>query len=150
MIAHEVSHLRHGDLQTARRIRLTMLFVACAAMFLVALATPNFIDLPVHGAVFATAAIFCRLSLSPLRQRSERRGDIYGARLSGDPQALSSALVAASRFADEARRRFVGVGVWRWLLWPCPGGCRATPRFKSAWQLSPIWAPPCRTSRAAD
>jgi Zn-dependent protease with chaperone function len=118
VIAHEVSHLRHGDLQTARHMSLTVLFVAAAAMFLVALAIPNFIDLPVYIAVFATAAIFCRLSLSPLRQRSERRADIYGARLSGDPQALASALVAATRFRDDARRRFLGVGAWRWLLWP--------------------------------
>jgi Zn-dependent protease with chaperone function len=118
VIAHEVSHLRHGDLQTARVMSRTVLYVAGAAMVLVALASPNFNDLPVYVGVFATAAIFSRLSLSPLRQRSERRADLYGARLCGDPQALSSALVAASRFVDEARRRFFGVGVWRWLLWP--------------------------------
>ena len=90
VIAHEVSHLRHGDLRTARLMSLAVLIVAAATVFLVALANQNLIDLPIYSVVFVTAAIFCRLLLSPLRQRSERRADLYGVRLSGDPQALAS------------------------------------------------------------
>jgi heat shock protein HtpX len=118
VVAHELGHLRRDDLRTARLTSGAVLVIGFVAAFLLAMGNPSLTDLPIYTAVFPVVAILCVLLMSPLSRRRELRADKYGAQLSGDPEALSSALVAANRFGIEARRRVFGVGAWRWLLWP--------------------------------
>ncbi len=118
VVAHEVAHLRRADLAVARATRLAVMLAGFVIVFLLGRPGPSLLDMPIYSATFAVVVIICALVLSPLQRRRELRADMYGAQLSGDPLALSSALTAATRFRDEARSRFYGIGAWQWLLWP--------------------------------
>jgi len=109
VLAHEVSHIRNGDLWimgVADILSRLTLFMSYLAVFLVAVNLPlammgeaHIPWLPVLLLYFApTISAVLQLALSRTR---EYDADLEGARLSGDPDALASALMKLERYQGQ-------------------------------------------------
>lgn len=109
VIAHEMSHIRNGDLWimgVADILSRLTLFMSYLAVFLVAVNLPlammgeaHIPWLPVLLLYFApTISAVLQLALSRAR---EYDADLEGARLSGDPDGLASALMKLERYQGQ-------------------------------------------------
>jgi len=109
VLAHEISHIRNGDLWimgVADILSRLTLFMSYLAVFLVAVNLPlammgeaHIPWLPVLLLYFApTISAVLQLALSRAR---EYDADLEGARLSGDPDGLASALVKLERYQGQ-------------------------------------------------
>jgi heat shock protein HtpX len=118
VLAHEVVHIARDDLHWVKvRLWVCLVFAGAASVAVVALAGGD-VAPPVYGAAGILALIVANVGLSTFHRRLERRADLEGASLCGDPIALASALGIAKAFSDEARRRLFGPRPWRWILSP--------------------------------
>jgi len=118
VLAHEVVHIARDDLNWAKaRVWLSLTFAAAGGITLGSLAGGDLV-LPVYGAAGLVALMVANVGLSTFNRRLERRADMEGASLCGDPAALASALGVAKTFSDEARLRLFGPRPWRWILSP--------------------------------
>jgi heat shock protein HtpX len=118
VLAHEVVHIARDDLHWVKvRLWVCLVFAGAASVAVVALAGGD-VAPPVYGAAGILALMVANVGLSTFHRRLERRADLEGASLCGDPIALASALGIAKAFSDEARRRLFGPRPWRWILSP--------------------------------
>jgi Zn-dependent protease with chaperone function len=122
LLAHEVVHIVHGDLRSARWRSLVACIVAGFAFgFTLAATDPHgrgIPELPAWAAAFTAALILALAALSPLNRPREARADREGAALCGDAAALARALGEAGRLSDETRNRLLGPLALRVLLAP--------------------------------
>jgi heat shock protein HtpX len=118
ILAHEVVHITRDDLEWAKaRVWVALILGGVGAIAVGAFAGGG-VALPVYGAAGLVTLMAANVVLSTLNRRLERRADMEGASLCGDPTALGSALGIAKEFSDAARQRVFGPRPWRWMLSP--------------------------------
>lgn len=120
LLAHEVVHLVRDDLSAARRRAVVALLVGIglAGASTAWAHLPGIEGLPIWLAAILAGVMAARAGLSLLNRPRERRADLEGARLCGDPGALARALAEAQALSEETRARLYGPAPWRWLLSP--------------------------------
>lgn len=120
VLAHEVSHIRNNDLWVMGLADLMSRFTQLLSYFAVVLAATNVIALMVAGEAayswIAVVLLYLAPAISNLLQLGLSRvrefdADLEGARLTGDPEGLASALLKVERYTG----RF-----WEDLMFPVP------------------------------
>lgn len=120
VLAHEISHIRNNDLWVMGLADAMSRFTQALSTLAVILATFNFMGMLV-GVTFVSWWAILVLYLAPLAssllqlglsRAREYDADLEGALLTGDPQALISALAKLERYTG----RF-----WEDLMFPVPG-----------------------------
>lgn len=120
LLAHEVAHIAHGDLESARRRGLFAVIAGGALAGITALVIdlPGFEGFPIDFAAFILGMLLAVVALSPLNRPKEARADLEGARLAANPRALARALATADAMSQQTRTRLHGRPPWSWLLRP--------------------------------
>jgi heat shock protein HtpX len=135
ILAHELSHLVHGDCRVIRRRRLLVLGLP---QVLAGFAyTSLFFDDATAPIVIAalTLAVFALTRLiAPWQRPMEERADREAVRWTGDPEAVGLALGAIARHSAEERQRLRGRPPLGWLLAPlvAPAGTHPSPAERVA------------------
>lgn len=96
VLAHEISHIAHGDLTLFRAAQTFQLAVIALGIMTVVLSTFTLAYDPVSSLWWMIAAVSCaglsRVLVAALSRTREFAADLGAARLTGDPSALADAL----------------------------------------------------------
>ena len=120
LLAHELVHVLHDDLDAARRRSVAAFLggLPPAVATGVAVRVSILAAAPVLTAAWMVGTVAANVALSPRNRWREERADLEGARLGGDPRALARALAKAQVSSQEMRAQLYGPPPWRWLLFP--------------------------------
>ena len=119
ILAHEVAHIAHHDLTASRYRGYCALGVGAVVAVVAVVAVGDWLRfLPIWTGLGSVGIIIGSAVCAPSNRWRETRADCDGAALCGDPAVLASALEAAHAFSREARTRYFGPPLTRWLLSP--------------------------------
>lgn len=118
ILAHEVTHVARSDFRWGKARGLLALAVAIAAAIALSVGVTGTFKLSWYVAGLLIAWIIANGIFGALNRPLERRADLEGAQLAGDPAALAHALSLAHQFSETARRKLYGPRPWRWLIFP--------------------------------
>jgi heat shock protein HtpX len=135
ILAHELSHLVHGDCRVIKRRRL--LVIGLPQVVAMVAYTSLFFDDATAPIVIAalTLAVFALFwVIAPWQRPMEERADRDAVRWTGDPESVGLALGAIARRGAEERRRLRGGPPLGWLLAPfvTPPGTHPSPAERVA------------------
>ena len=121
IIAHELAHVVHGDLESARRKGLWASFLTLAVgLTIVALDADFFVivAVPVWAAMWVVVSLAFVTALAATNRPLEMRADAVAAVLCNDPLVVASGLAQAAALARERHRAVYGAPPLSWLLLP--------------------------------
>jgi Zn-dependent protease with chaperone function len=132
ILAHEISHLRNGDVDAARQ-RALLIFLGSYLLGLLALLKFGNGSWPAVAlfVIYLPACIrLLSLAFAHQNRPREMRADLDGARAVGDPEGMIRGLRVVYELVREIRERLYSQKVWRWLLFPWSTRARSHPSLE--------------------
>lgn len=144
IVAHELAHVALGDLAIARVVGLVTAIGVPAILFTGAALIGHQDVLgqpPLLGGLWSITAFAFAFAAAPWGRRRELRADAYAAGLTGNPNALVTALTKGREAAEQARRRIFGRPLLRWALLPVAWRLPTHPTLAQRTAHLQAWSP---------